>query len=441
MSNSLKLSGNPICQNINHLPDAILHHVLSFLPTKEAVATSVLSKRWHSLWTWVRVLDFEDSPSCETNEKQRIDFMHFVYRALILNRAVSLDKFRLNCDIIHGPSCLNAWIDGAIRKDIVQEVDISVSATQKSHFLKLPSCVFTTKNLKVLKLSKGILIDVPNSMSVCFPSLKVLHLDFVEYANNDSVSRLLQGCTVLEELLVNRSFRDNVRNFIISVPTLKTLNISELLEPKNLLEYFSHSYHYELTINAPNLEYLEIIDLESLVHLESVFVSLIKANISFHGTGLFQLAKALCNAKFLFLKWTCCGNSRASLENASFPLFLNLTQLELHSGFEDWDVIPHFLDNSPNLEVLVLENPIIMRNKQECFPKCLSPHLRKVLCRGFEGCEHELKMVEYILMNARALELIEICSSFDMSFESKFALLQKLSKFPRRSETCQLTFK
>ncbi|XVF18883.1 hypothetical protein REPUB_Repub11eG0061700 [Reevesia pubescens] len=439
MSNSLKSSGNPVCQNICLLPDAILHHILSFLPTKEAVATSILSKRWHSLWTWARVLDFEDSPSCKTNGKHRIAFMQFVYRALILNRVVSLGKFRLKCDIIHGPSCLNTWIHGAILKEIVREMHISISATQESHFFKLPSCVFTIKNLKVLKLSNGILIDVPNGMSVCFPSLKILHLYLVKYANSESVSRLLSGCSVLEELHVNRLFRDNARNFIIYVPTLKTLKICEKLDSKDWLEFVRYRYHYELKINAPNLEYLEIIDLESLVHLESVFISLLTANIKFNGTGLFQLAKALCNAKLLCLEWTDCHASAASHKGDS--LFLNLTQLELKFDFHDWDVIPYFLENSHNLEVLVLKYPIIMMDgKQEPVPKCVSPHLRKFYSEGFRGYDYELEMVEYLLKNARALELIEICS-FEMSLESKFALLQKLSKFPRRSETCELVFK
>jgi hypothetical protein len=44
---------------INDLPDCILYHILSFLPTKDAVKTSILATNWRYLWTYLPVLDFQ----------------------------------------------------------------------------------------------------------------------------------------------------------------------------------------------------------------------------------------------------------------------------------------------------------------------------------------------------------------------------------------------
>ncbi|CAI0439984.1 unnamed protein product [Linum tenue] len=44
--------------SLSDFPDEILHHVLSFVDTKSAVRTGLLSKRWTSLWKDVPVLNF-----------------------------------------------------------------------------------------------------------------------------------------------------------------------------------------------------------------------------------------------------------------------------------------------------------------------------------------------------------------------------------------------
>ncbi|CAG7861564.1 unnamed protein product [Brassica rapa] len=43
---------------ISSLPDKMLHHILSFVPTKVAITTSVLSKRWRHVWCKTPYLSF-----------------------------------------------------------------------------------------------------------------------------------------------------------------------------------------------------------------------------------------------------------------------------------------------------------------------------------------------------------------------------------------------
>lgn len=56
---------------ISQLPDELLVKVLLFLPTKVAVSTSVLSKRWEFLWMWLPKLEYDYSDYSES-ERQRL---------------------------------------------------------------------------------------------------------------------------------------------------------------------------------------------------------------------------------------------------------------------------------------------------------------------------------------------------------------------------------
>ncbi|KAK2969056.1 hypothetical protein RJ640_021095 [Escallonia rubra] len=99
---------------LSNLPDEILCHILSFLPTKNDVATSTLSSRYSSLWSCIPVLDFHYQPHLHSPQK----FVEFVNKVLAGNRSPSIDRFKLsfeNCTNLEPISSVNRWIEAVIK--------------------------------------------------------------------------------------------------------------------------------------------------------------------------------------------------------------------------------------------------------------------------------------------------------------------------------------
>lgn len=151
-------------------------------------------------------------------------------------------------------------------------------------------------------------LDIPKGAH--FPNLKTIHLEEVNFSNDDSVKSLLSGCTSLEEMVIEKCLMRNISNFNISHHLLKRLT----------LLYTYESDHGWITIDAPNLVYLEydeeLVAGYSLQNLQS----LVKADIDISnslevdGSAFFR---GICNVRSLILLDT-------SLEVCLFPYSFTL---------------------------------------------------------------------------------------------------------------------
>ena len=275
---------------ISNLPDYLLCHILSFLPTNEAVVTTILSSRWKPLWTLIPKLDLEDNSISDRT----------VYSVLAQHAAPVLQNFTLSWRSPCRTSHLNKWIHTAMSRN-VQQLDLQIEC---GRLFELPHTVFHCKTLVVLELSGEIKLDPPPSFQL--PSLKILRLYEICYISHNSFSSLCSACPILEDLKVLRDDTDNVTNFKINVPTLKRLYI-ELVscltgEPPD----------FKVEIYAPVLQHFRFYgDLRNIVFLEKL-AHLVEAHIDVHtdndwvrvfefyyGDRVFKLLKELNNAKFL----------------------------------------------------------------------------------------------------------------------------------------------
>lgn len=148
---------------ISGLPDDLLVKILSFLPTKIAVSTSILSKQWQFLWMLLPKLEYSTRYYSESECKK---LRCFLDRNLPLHRAPVLESFRLKF-LYPGfkPEDIRLWVLAVVSR-CVRELKISYLSNKTDI---LPSSLYTCKSLVTLKLKGPIIVDVP--LMACLPCL------------------------------------------------------------------------------------------------------------------------------------------------------------------------------------------------------------------------------------------------------------------------------
>ncbi|KAG7538177.1 F-box domain [Arabidopsis suecica] len=426
---------------ISNLSDDLLLKILSELPTKDVVATAVLSKRWKFLWMMVHKLDFDDNFEYEDvvdglpSNYER--FLQFVDRVMVFHKApvIKTLKFRV------GRWCNTEEMAHWIRIGIVR----CVRQLEISHFVEyyeeydqqsiiLPRSLYMFAKLEVLKLTNTIVLDVPTA--VCLPSLKSLHLLYVEYKTDECHCRLLSGCPVLEELVVDISSNSSLPCFYVVMPSLERLSIRDT---------WVDDFASNVVINAPSLKYLNIVDTagNDISCLSENMPKMAEANVNVSHEGPEMVMRSLTSVKRLSL---CLSLSASMLQQ--HIVFYQLVHLELCvDALRWWELFTWMLESSPKLQVLKLikerlwwsVNPIEGRwGQPRSVPECLLSHLNTFQWKYYIGGEEENKLVAYILKNARQLKT---ASFSDLKFASKKTPTKEvLVSLPRGSSSCKLMF-
>ncbi|CAB79489.1 putative protein [Arabidopsis thaliana] len=370
---------------ISQLSDDLLLQILSFIPGKDVVATSLLSKRWQSLWMLVSELEYDDS--YHTGDYK--SFSQFVYRSLLSNNAPVIKHLHLNL----GPDCpaidIGLWIGFALTRRL-RQLKINIRTSSNDASFSLPSSLYTSDTLETLRLINFVLLDVPSS--VCLPSLKVLHLKTVDYEDDASLPSLLFGCPNLEELFVERHDQDLEMDVTFVVPSLRRLSMID----KN----YGQCDRY--VIDVPSLKYLNITD-DAVYDVRQIenMPELVEAHVDITQGVTHKFLRALTSVRQL-------------------SLCLSLSEKQHESG------------------LCGIETPIGWKLPSSV-PECLLFSLEAFEWIGYKGRRGDREVATYVLKNAACLRTAKF-SPESTDVGEKYHMLKELASVPTASTSSKLLF-
>ncbi|XP_030476189.2 F-box/LRR-repeat protein 25-like isoform X2 [Syzygium oleosum] len=327
---------------VSLLPDDAIEHIFSFLPTRDAVRTCVLSRRWRSAWT-TAVPDLGFSVSSHGGG----DGGSFVDRVLALYGRSKVRKFHL--DIMAKHFCrskIDSWVRFAIDHG-VEELRVDLN-TWWPYYPLSPS-LYNCSSLTRLFL-RGCRFT--SCESVSWSSLKSLSVGSV---SDDVLRKILMGSPVLECLALKgcrglkRIHSSSLRELVIDDAVAKSpLHIST---PRLL----SLRVRGHCCFGA-----IGIVEAPSLVEAELDFDGPIKYDFNGPTKSDFRLLKEiLCKlqnaTRILFGSWCFRVMRPLKVEDVQVSL-PNCKSLTLHMLICEFSfpAIANMLATTPNLEKLII---------------------------------------------------------------------------------------
>ncbi|XP_078168667.1 putative F-box protein At1g49610 isoform X1 [Carex rostrata] len=357
---------------ISGLPDSLQVHILSYLPTKLAVQTSVLSKPWKKVWASVPVLEFDfadfwsedifsfprpgtfinDNPEC--HEK----FVSLIDAVLASRQGQPIDRFTLVWQYQVKNYCnqghpVRRWITHVLQHN---PRVLSIYVQPNFARVEVPDMVFSCSSLEEMKLQvdQEDRSEVLEPNLVNLPNLKRLNLGYFTITI-DFMDMLLLGCPKLEELEL---YACAVH---VSRISCTTTNLKSLV-------FDGCCIFPTIWVSIPSLQYLKVTIVSSQLagFVFENMSSLVKASVSFFTDARFEtrfykskskIMKGLSRVKNLDVVLhgsEAEGMLRHALKNC--PDFEDLKTVHFEnfdgSQISCLDMIDPLVQLSPNLEKL-----------------------------------------------------------------------------------------
>ncbi|XP_060964999.1 F-box/LRR-repeat protein At3g58900-like [Cannabis sativa] len=253
---------------ISKLPDTLIHHILSFLPTQEVVRTCLLSKRWKLIWYLVPTIFFPYSTItyCSEVERKQVIEKFYIYLEKYLehrkkgmyfiDNSVVLTSFKLEMLVYYKKSkagVVDKWLAFAVENK-VKEINLTIGEDRDNggYYYCLPKILDNARYLTILQLY-GVELDTSHSFN--FPLLKTLSLIRVQSdtGEDDVVFKFLLCSPSLEKLrLCYYEFLRIGDKSLLQSLSLKFLELTDFSSCKKIrnLSFDDTSDDLRLSLNA-----------------------------------------------------------------------------------------------------------------------------------------------------------------------------------------------
>ncbi|CDY23937.1 BnaC03g17540D [Brassica napus] len=370
--------------------------ILSFLPTKVAVSTSILSKQWRFLWMWLPNLEYTSTSPIRTYYSNSPALVEFIDKNLPLHRAPVIE--RLSLDLTYSrhtqPEHIKRWLEVAVSRH-VRDLDIHYYSEDEND---------------------------------------------LTYQHDDSLQGLLDICPALEDLSVDFVREHSMGEITFIVPTLQRLSLF-MADEWDLCGY---------VIDTPCLKYLKLedwnywshdIEIKDMPELKDAYVDVVSPVLK-------SVIGSITSVKHLTI---CSEISKSGGEYSGGFVFNQLKHLKQCVCKENSsDLLGQLLKDSPNLRLLDIShmedhgydegNEMVCWNQPSRVPECLLSSLQILRWSRYFGRPQERDIAVYILKRAPRLKKARIIADTQEHDVPNLEMITELALSSRASSRCELVF-
>ncbi|KAE9454319.1 hypothetical protein C3L33_13775, partial [Rhododendron williamsianum] len=392
---------------ISNLPSNVTENILKDLPLRDAVRTSVLSRKWRYLWVTLPQLVFNDQFFLKEWDNKKLKAV--ITRVLLFHQG-PLIKFRLWYPPFESCIDIDNWMFILLTKNIHE---FSFSLRGGPHH-EIPRHLYSFVQLRELNLSNCVF--KPPTTFKGFSRLINLNFFYVNISS-EMWGLFISNCPLLERLRLRDCTKFD--SLEINAPNLKDFEffgIFKSISLKNtpLLAKVSVTLVYWNTMTDPKwVKFFHSVPAIEDMHLDSSFLESFAA-----GNVPERLPSTLILLKVLVLSGVCYFD----LDHVSWALCLLRSSPNLHKLR-----ISRYLNNTP------IQDDVIEFLQAQDFSEFSLNQLREVEIRHFSGAEPEIHFVKILLAHSKVLEKMVILHEQEISGKKGFAMLKELIRFPRAS--------